>query len=225
LKAAPSGRAALLLAWVLVSLGCPNPGPSEPPPDRVDEPEPEPGTTSTGAPEPGADEGSSTSVVVVEPAGGSCEGVCGDLHDCLLAEPDSSTSHSQAAALELDCLRQCVETGPAVSDSRFAACADAPECGELLSCMREAWPDEPSNPLPEPEIGPSGTGCRIGCERLGKCFDAKAEEIDTCTSGCEQKLDLAQMKGFGECVAITDCAAMLECMIAFPGAGPGSGGP
>lgn len=208
------------LALVLV-LACPGPAPSEPPdPDHVGDSDPEPRSTANDTTDPApADEGSS---VVVEPTSDDgCERVCGGMHDCMLAEPDSTATPHQAAALELDCLRQCVETGPALVDSRFGACADASGCGELLPCMRDAWPDAPDEPIPDPIIEPTGSeGCRLGCKRLGECFDAAPDEIDACANGCEKQLDSIEMKAFGECLQITDCKAMLECMIAFPGAGP-----
>lgn len=206
-----------LLALVLTSTACPGRAPSEVP-LRVDDSVREDDATSKGAVDPAADDDASTA-----PIFDGCEGVCGGLHDCLLAESEPTTSPHQAAALELDCLRQCVEHGPAIADSRFAACTGAPSCAELLPCMREAWPVVPSESSPEPVIEPSGAeGCRLGCRRLGECFGATPDEIDACAEGCERKLDSTQMKAFGECMAIADCTAMLECMIAFPGAGPGS---
>jgi hypothetical protein len=211
---------ALVLASLASALACPARAPSEAP-VRIDDSDSEPEATSTGAVDPASDEGEGGGST--EPTFASCEGVCGGLHDCLLAEPDPTTSPHQAAALELDCLRQCVEGGPAVAGSRFAACTGAPRCAELLPCMRDAWPDVPSESIPEPIIEPSGSeGCRLGCKRLGECFGSKPDEVDACASGCERKLDPTQMKAFGECMEIADCTAMLECMIAFPGAGPSS---
>jgi hypothetical protein len=202
-----------LLAALMLVIACPSRAPHgglEP----VDELDRGPGRSSSDPVEPTAD----AKPVAFEGSGEGCERTCGQLHDCLLAEPPPAATPHQAAALELDCLQLCVESGPALTDSRFATCAAIESCGELLPCMRATWPAAPVEPV-EPTIEPSGSeGCRLGCKRLGECFDSSPDNIDECARGCEQRLDTAQQTAFGECMQIADCLAMLECMRAFPGA-------
>ncbi|MFV8749765.1 hypothetical protein ACNOYE_04350 [Nannocystaceae bacterium ST9] len=205
-------RSKLSIALLLLASACPKQGPREPSdpiePAASDEGE---GSTTGGGESPDADSGA------LEPAQ-SCEAICGSMHDCLLARADPPTAPHEAAALELDCLQLCVESGPALADSRFAGCASASTCDVLLPCMREAWPSEPT-PEPEPNIEPTGgEGCRQGCERLGQCFGSKPDEVDECARGCERQLDLPEQKAFGQCVEAPDCVAVLTCMQAFPGA-------
>lgn len=202
-----------LLAALALLLACPSRAPHEGP-EPVDEPDRRPDSSSSSAVEPALD----SNVAVLESGGDGCEQLCGQLHDCLLTEPPPAATPHQAAGLELDCLQLCVESGTTLTDSRFAACAEAPSCGALLPCMREAWPAIPDESV-EPTIEPSGSeGCALGCKRLGECFGSSPEDIDECARGCEQRLDVAQQTAFGECMQISDCLAMLECMRAFPGA-------
>lgn len=212
-------RRPALVGLALLALACPKPapGPGERPNERASTGD-EPSTSSAGSAAPSEGEGADASEPSEAESPSDCEGVCGRLHDCLLAEPPPTLAPRHAAALELDCLQLCIERGPALADSRFAACDDS-TCGALLPCMRASWPSQPDT-APEPllEPSPSGTGCREGCKRLGECFDAASTLIDDCTQGCEDKLGPEDEAAFGECTRSSDCLLMLECMQKFPGA-------
>ena len=202
------------VAALFVALACPSRGPSESPQPLLPTHDDDESSSSSSEAAP-ASEHEQT----FEPAIGDCEGLCGQLAECLLSEPPPALTTHQAAALELDCLQRCVGSGPPLADSSFAACANAEACTSLLPCMREAWPhEEQEGGEPEPVIVPSGSGCRQGCERLGHCFGSTPDEIDTCAGGCEQVLDADTQAEFGECTQTSDCLEMLECMRKFPGA-------
>ena len=224
---------------VLVAVGCHAPAPApapEAPPERPQPPAPvqlpvepiEPTTDQEttdkptvavlerkapdGIPPPG-----------VDAAQTACEQSCGDVHDCALI--DSTYTPTAAAAIELGCLRACVEAPEqTTSQTSLFGCPRPPAiepvaCDSFIGCLGPVWPDVQAPPFIEPDTCQPDVGCARGCEALGRCVpDTKPEDIAECFTRCERSLTPEWKCVLSECVELQDCALIEQCISDIPGA-------
>ena len=203
----------------------------------ADEPNPasrdkrEPATARGGSPAAWTPAGVRTPAAPVAVVAGTdseadpCEQTCGELGDCLRADPDQVEA---ASHLELACLELCVHVDPEVqAGADFRACGDAPGCEEVLSCARERWgAAEASRGKSTAYQGPyeAPMTCELMCRAVLACSlhdvppnqlnDANIEfgpELQNCSEGCDQRADAMLDPS---CLQTNSCQQLFECLMA-----------
>lgn len=154
----------------------------------------------------------------------TCEAACAEVHDCALLDP--TYTPAAAASIELGCLDVCVyepETSGQLFGCARPSAIDPPGCTPFLTCLGPSWP-EPDYPeeIPDPYEEPfdSGHGCELTCEAFAHCVNPSAppEAILQCAKECEAQLSDEQARSFKTCSDLSDCQAIIACVLATPGA-------
>jgi hypothetical protein len=193
------------------------PDPAFVPPDLPADPVPdatvivanEPDMPIQGVPPPG----------VGAPESG-CEQSCGDVHDCALLEP--TYTPAAAAAIELGCVDACLHTPE--RETLFGcgrpAAIEVDACSSFLACVEAEWPTGSDGESPSEVVVERTSGCVRGCEMFARCWNPStpSEFITQCIEGCQRTLDDEAERRFGTCSELPDCADIIACVDATPGA-------
>lgn len=227
-------RAANMMLVLVLGLvvGCRPPAPPvaeatpKPEPELVDAVEPVQ-VVEAPAPELVAVERHSTPTTFVAPPGvgaslTACEQSCGEVHDCAVLE--RTYTPATAAAIELSCVRACLSTPERTTlfGCGRPAAIEPGTCGSFLACIDSAWPQEGGTQTiietPDPDVRTDP--CARVCDAFARCWDPSTtpEMIEQCAEQCRQALDAEQERKFGACADLPECADIMTCVDATPGA-------